>query len=169
MILASVFFPDPGGPKKMHEPISPRRISSPRGFPGASRCSWPRNSSKVPGRILAAKGSPNRWNRVGSDTGGALPGCGMRDAGCVKTALRCRNRVVSPPSAQPRFTDVRKLERLDAWRTAQELDRKSTRLNSSHSQISYAVFCLKKKKNNTLALTAITLLHTFNYLRRDPS
>src|SRR5580692_12281697 len=32
-------------------------------------------------------------------------------------------------------------------------DRKSTRLNSSHSQISYAVFCLKKKKqNNTIAV-----------------
>src|SRR2546430_8914910 len=30
---------------------------------------------------------------------------------------------------------------------AGHLDRKSTRLNSSHSQISYAVFCLKKKKN----------------------
>src|SRR2546430_11270008 len=30
------------------------------------------------------------------------------------------------------------------------LDRKSTRLNSSHSQISYAVFCLKKKKNHEL-------------------
>src|SRR2546427_2871893 len=29
---------------------------------------------------------------------------------------------------------------------AVERDRKSTRLNSSHSQISYAVFCLKKKK-----------------------
>ena len=28
------------------------------------------------------------------------------------------------------------------------LDRKSTRLNSSHALISYAVFCLKKKKNN---------------------
>src|SRR2546430_3226750 len=28
------------------------------------------------------------------------------------------------------------------------LDRKSTRLNSSHSQISYAVFCLKKKKHH---------------------
>src|SRR5206468_7692918 len=27
-------------------------------------------------------------------------------------------------------------------------DRKSTRLNSSHDQISYAVFCLKKKRNN---------------------
>src|SRR5207245_3537598 len=30
-----------------------------------------------------------------------------------------------------------------------EIDRKSTRLNSSHGSISYAVFCLKKKKNNT--------------------
>src|SRR5688572_32693661 len=30
-----------------------------------------------------------------------------------------------------------------------QIDRKSTRLNSSHSQISYAVFCLKKKKKNT--------------------
>src|SRR2546430_4809940 len=30
------------------------------------------------------------------------------------------------------------------------LDRKSTRLNSSHSQISYAVFCLKKKKNKNI-------------------
>src|SRR5688572_31732082 len=29
-----------------------------------------------------------------------------------------------------------------------QIDRKSTRLNSSHSQISYAVFCLKKKKRN---------------------
>src|SRR3712207_7189147 len=28
-------------------------------------------------------------------------------------------------------------------------DRKSTRLNSSHANISYAVFCLKKKNNNT--------------------
>src|SRR2546430_12446107 len=32
-----------------------------------------------------------------------------------------------------------------------EGDRKSTRLNSSHSQISYAVFCLKKKKNTIIA------------------
>src|SRR5690606_39514325 len=30
------------------------------------------------------------------------------------------------------------------------LDRKSTRLNSSHVKISYAVFCLKKKKDNSL-------------------
>src|SRR2546427_1113268 len=35
------------------------------------------------------------------------------------------------------------------------IDRKSTRLNSSHSQISYAVFCLKKKKNKTNSLLVI--------------
>src|SRR2546429_3883939 len=33
-------------------------------------------------------------------------------------------------------------------KTAKYTDRKSTRLNSSHGYISYAVFCLKKKKNN---------------------
>src|SRR5688572_32728196 len=33
----------------------------------------------------------------------------------------------------------------------ENLDRKSTRLNSSHSQISYAVFCLKKKKKKQKA------------------
>src|SRR2546430_12513687 len=32
-------------------------------------------------------------------------------------------------------------------------DRKSTRLNSSHSQISYAVFCLKKQKNSGATAT----------------
>src|SRR3712207_8057612 len=31
-------------------------------------------------------------------------------------------------------------------------DRKSTRLNSSHANISYAVFCLKKKKRNTILI-----------------
>src|SRR5258707_7740577 len=35
-------------------------------------------------------------------------------------------------------------------RGARSTDRKSTRLNSSHANISYAVFCLKKKKKNNL-------------------
>src|SRR2546430_467992 len=39
-------------------------------------------------------------------------------------------------------------------------DRKSTRLNSSHSQISYAVFCLKKKKK-TLSHPTITTIIIF--------
>src|SRR2546427_8948456 len=41
----------------------------------------------------------------------------------------------------------------DIWRRVTRCatrDRKSTRLNSSHSQISYAVFCLKKKKKNKI-------------------
>src|SRR2546427_4719043 len=37
-------------------------------------------------------------------------------------------------------------------------DRKSTRLNSSHSQISYAVFCLKKKKGAAVRLELQALL-----------
>src|SRR2546427_5287277 len=38
-------------------------------------------------------------------------------------------------------------ERVEPWVAGRNgRDRKSTRLNSSHSQISYAVFCLKKKK-----------------------
>src|SRR5205085_11067322 len=39
-----------------------------------------------------------------------------------------------------------------------ERDRKSTRLNSSHSQISYAVFCLKKKNENQAARNTEVLL-----------
>src|SRR5688572_32483358 len=44
-----------------------------------------------------------------------------------------------------------------------DLDRKSTRLNSSHSQISYAVFCLKKKKQTKMSNiqhTSILNTHT---------
>src|SRR2546430_12138083 len=40
-------------------------------------------------------------------------------------------------------------------------DRKSTRLNSSHSQISYAVFCLKKKKHYPPSHPTCTLISNF--------
>src|SRR2546430_10311260 len=59
--------------------------------------------------------------------------------------------------------------RADEWRRSGALallrrDRKSTRLNSSHSQISYAVFCLKKKKKQKTATSVRTdtdtLLHS---------
>src|SRR2546430_4142660 len=42
-----------------------------------------------------------------------------------------------------------RVELVPARKAARQQDRKSTRLNSSHSQISYAVFCLKKKKKNS--------------------
>src|SRR2546430_13393914 len=53
-------------------------------------------------------------------------------------------RVRRPPWVAPRPP-----EEAAAWLWNWTPDRKSTRLNSSHSQISYAVFCLKKKKHKT--------------------
>src|SRR3712207_9014969 len=46
--------------------------------------------------------------------------------------------------------------RLSAFRTRAQPDRKSTRLNSSHANISYAVFCLKKK-NTSYVITPVPL------------
>src|SRR5438874_7193920 len=49
---------------------------------------------------------------------------------------------MAPSDRQPRQPDMRHA-------LVVAVDRKSTRLNSSHVEISYAVFCLKKKKNKT--------------------
>src|SRR3712207_8161869 len=46
---------------------------------------------------------------------------------------------------------------------ARAVDRKSTRLNSSHANISYAVFCLKKKKNSNVHI----LTHPLHYFSGD--
>src|SRR2546430_12466731 len=54
-----------------------------------------------------------------------------------------------PISSLPRSSARRPRPTACCWR-ATLTDRKSTRLNSSHSQISYAVFCLKKKKHDEL-------------------
>src|SRR5690349_24760333 len=44
-----------------------------------------------------------------------------------------------------------------AGRREETVDRKSTRLNSSHVEISYAVFCLKKKKKDKKINTSVTI------------
>src|SRR5688572_31624975 len=49
------------------------------------------------------------------------------------------------PSVRPGWQDRVQLDHYRDVLGWEPLDRKSTRLNSSHSQISYAVFCLKKK------------------------
>src|SRR5688572_31573975 len=60
-----------------------------------------------------------------------------------RTGRRRRGRTSTPPPISPPSSISR------ACRSARRRpDRKSTRLNSSHSQISYAVFCLKKKKTH---------------------
>src|SRR2546421_4015637 len=52
----------------------------------------------------------------------------------------------SPGGARDAERRALRVARLPGERRAASEDRKSTRLNSSHDQISYAVFCLKKKK-----------------------
>src|SRR2546430_13285880 len=60
------------------------------------------------------------------------------------------------------WLDMLVQERVTLWNTVPALlqDRKSTRLNSSHSQISYAVFCLKKKKRLYTRYVLYDILHT---------
>src|SRR5204862_8023586 len=58
----------------------------------------------------------------------------LRSAAAPAAASHARPRCAASPPSGPRATGR---------------DRKSTRLNSSHVEISYAVFCLKKKKKKT--------------------
>src|SRR2546430_3108487 len=69
--------------------------------------------------------------------------------------------------AQVHFSRVHRTH----WRYIAEKvsqDRKSTRLNSSHSQISYAVFCLKKKKNSHHRHTARRDIHSGGNAAHSP-
>src|SRR5690242_21196353 len=54
------------------------------------------------------------------------------------------NRELGPDGTIPDGLKLRAIA-IATWRFVSEGDRKSTRLNSSHMSISYAVFCLKKK------------------------
>src|SRR3712207_7684423 len=76
--------------------------------------------------------------------------------GVFKSSIIGMLRSLDPHS---NFYDAKEFEEQRAdWRSEyygigatigdRKVDRKSTRLNSSHANISYAVFCLKKKKNN---------------------
>src|SRR5688572_32675432 len=61
------------------------------------------------------------------------------------TLFRSRSEPAAKPS-RPEAASAKSEAPASAAAQPREVDRKSTRLNSSHSQISYAVFCLKKKK-----------------------
>src|SRR5947209_9573562 len=83
----------------------------------------------------------SRRRAVGADRA-AGDGVARRDGArlaCIE--LAAAPDVLARESAQPR--DVQRP------RVRDSPDRKSTRLNSSHANISYAVFCLKKKKKQT--------------------
>src|SRR5690606_40616876 len=72
----------------------------------------------------------------------------LLNASGVLAALEAvRNRL--PVSAQAVRTGLATVELPGRFQIIPGQDRKSTRLNSSHVKISYAVFCLKKKKQKT--------------------
>src|SRR5206468_11859124 len=76
----------------------------------------------------------------------ALPICLV--PGAVRRAHRPAQSqpVPGPPDAGHGARHAQRLADGRAVHRSRPVDRKSTRLNSSHDQISYAVFCLKKKK-----------------------
>src|SRR5437660_5083967 len=81
----------------------------------------------------------------------ALPGGSEIRRGLHREELRVAATEVDELVVRPALDDAALVEDIDAIRRtdareAVREDRKSTRLNSSHVAISYAVFCLKKKK-----------------------
>src|SRR5689334_24628551 len=65
----------------------------------------------------------------------------------------------NPRTGSPALGFLRDRRRMNVL-LSRARDRKSTRLNSSHSSISYAVFCLKKKNNNQSLLGQPLCLHS---------
>src|SRR2546422_3648056 len=88
----------------------------------------------------------------------------LHDALPISTARSTCGRCTAPPGGRgsdPRCAGASWSGRTCCRRaTTTPIDRKSTRLNSSHGYISYAVFCLKKKKKTTHNVT--TLRHDLN-------
>src|SRR5258708_31751000 len=63
----------------------------------------------------------------------------------------------SRPFEEQRFAEAHDILRALARPELLRIDRKSTRLNSSHQIISYAVFCLKKKKEQEIGKNAVKI------------
>src|SRR5256886_12649406 len=114
----------------------------------------PPRSTLFPYTTLFRSGEP-LW---AVDAGKRLP---ARGGGAIAPTVRAVS------DAELRFQRALRLPIFEVAR----IDRKSTRLNSSHSQISYAVFCLKKKKKHNRyiprqnLMTFLTLPANISYIR----
>src|SRR6266853_6991353 len=112
----------------------------------ASRSDEKRYSRRPRKVKLSAHSHCRNW--LASATSSIGSGGGLE----LKLLIACSTRArIACQSATQARTSLSVLARpsISFWRSAsasRRADRKSTRLNSSHSQISYAVFCLKKKK-----------------------
>src|SRR2546427_9476765 len=99
---------------------------------------WPHNASDWPGKLAAIQ-----WV-YGEIVRKLAPGETVRILVQSGEHERQARRVLERTGVDRARVEFLRLPTNRGW--TRDLDRKSTRLNSSHSQISYAVFCLKKKK-----------------------
>src|SRR5262245_57404978 len=95
---ASVVFPEPGGPQKTTDPISPASSERRRSEPSPTRWSWPTNSVRVRGRMRSASGTLAARPRDGTS-----PGSNRSMGSVAKTG----NRLPARPDRKPghRFAD----------------------------------------------------------------
>src|SRR5690606_41171163 len=100
-----------------------------------ARKTSPREESWLP--YSATPRKPGRSGRGGE---------GEISARCARPGGAFAGRHPSPPCLLPKPAAGRCARYCDGEGDRRRSDRKSTRLNSSHVKISYAVFCLKKKK-----------------------
>src|SRR5216683_5833222 len=82
------------------------------------------------------------WPVLAKPSSRAVAESRIQDAS-TPSSTTARRRVATPSASNGRERNPRR-------RSGSSRDRKSTRLNSSHDQISYAVFCLKKKNEHRL-------------------
>src|SRR2546422_7084137 len=97
----------------------------------------PPRSTLFPYTTLFRSQDRSLWNRAHIAEGSALVERALASRRFGPYTLQAAIAAVHAEALDPAATD---------WAQIVGLDRKSTRLNSSHGYISYAVFCLKKKK-----------------------
>src|SRR5207249_7567786 len=148
----------PAGARRAGAPAPGSTVPPDRGPYGSARTAPPSIPSPLRPPARAPK-SPNARHAVGQGWGqikrpkwGQLRRPKRRQGGRLGHPVGVgRDR---PATADPRGrSHAERLASRDGYfapeSVIRRLDRKSTRLNSSHVSISYAVFCLKKKKNTT--------------------
>src|SRR6267143_26380 len=131
MMLAFPFTPASAGASLRRSPPSRSRYTPAcRVGKGASTCRATCTGSRAPLPCCRTL----RSDRVGKVARGQRARSSAEAGDPTTPPALCRSRAPHPPEPRRRATPRGRR------------DRKSTRLNSSHSSISYAVFCLKKKK-----------------------
>src|SRR5256885_13088543 len=120
---------------------------------------WRRSALLLPALVLAAclytLGQSAAQAQLFSDRPPPVPPASVPDPGGAVSLAPPSGPGAAPPSLPPTLTQPNTPSMPPPAVTR---DRKSTRLNSSHLVISYAVFCLKKKKNHEPIRSVVTPL-----------